>query len=136
MEMTAAAEREYAKLLSVRRPHAIRTRRGYEAAMSEIEQLTARSEHRSAAETEYYRVLCILVADYERRFGADRWPRLKPMEALRELMELKDVTQAQVAETLGDRAAASAILSGRRQVSKAQAKKLAELFTVDAGVFI
>lgn len=134
--MTAAAEREYAELLSVRRPHAIRTRRGYEAAMREVEQLTARGERRSAAETEYYRVLCVLVADYERRFGADRWPNLKPIQALRELMELKDVTQGQIAEALGDRAAASAILSGRRQVSKAQAKKLADLFTVDAGVFI
>lgn len=134
--MTAAAEREYAELLSVRRPHAIRTRRAYEAAMREIEQLTARGELRSTAETEYYRVLSVLAADYERRLGADRWPRLKPMEALRELMELKDVTQSQLAEALGDRAAASAILSGRRQVSKTQAKKLAELFAVDAGVFI
>ena len=134
--MTAAAEREYAELLSVRRPHAIRTRRAYETAMREIEQLTTRTQRRSAAETEYFRILCVLVADYERRLGADRWPRLKPVEALLELMGLKGVTQAQVAQALGDRAAASAILSGRRQVSKAQAKKLAELFTVDAGVFI
>src|SRR5579884_4026575 len=81
---------EYAELLSMRRPHAIRTRRAYEAAMREIEQLTARARLRSAAETEYYRVLCVLVADYERCLGADRWPRLKPIEALRELMELKD----------------------------------------------
>jgi len=104
--------------------------------MRELEQLTARGRLRSAAETEYYRVLCVLVADYERRLGADRWPKLKPMDALRELMELKEVTQTQIAEALGDRAAASAILSGRRQVSKAQAKKLAELFAVDAGIFI
>jgi HTH-type transcriptional regulator/antitoxin HigA len=136
MEMTVAAEREYAELLSARRPHTIRTRRGYEAAMHEIEQLTVRGDRRSTAVTEYYRVLCVLVADYERRSGADRWPRLEPIEALRELMELKDVTQARVAETLGDRAAASAILSGRRQVSKAQAKRLAKLFNVDAGLFI
>src|SRR5579884_1893194 len=67
---------EYAELLSMRRPHAIRTRRAYEAAMREIEQLTARARLRSAAETEYYRVLCVLVADYERCLGADRWPRL------------------------------------------------------------
>jgi HTH-type transcriptional regulator/antitoxin HigA len=104
--------------------------------MREIEQLTALGELRSAAETEYYRVLCVLVADYERRLGADRWPRLEPMDALHELMELKEITQSQVAEVLGDRAAASAILSGRRQVSKSQAKKLAELFAVDAGIFI
>jgi antitoxin component HigA of HigAB toxin-antitoxin module len=51
-------------------------------------------------------------------------------------MELKGVTQAQVAAALRDRAAASSILSGRRNVSKAQAKRLAELFKVDAGLFI
>jgi HTH-type transcriptional regulator / antitoxin HigA len=136
MEMTAATEREYAQLLSLRRPHSIRTKRGYDSAMREVEELTMYGEGRSAAETEYYRVLCVLVADYERRIGADRWHKLTPVEALRELMALKNVTQAQVAEALGDRAAASSILSGRRQVSKAQAKKLGELFSVDAGVFI
>jgi HTH-type transcriptional regulator / antitoxin HigA len=130
------AEREYARLLSAHRPHAIRTRRAYDAAMREIEELAMRRDGRSAAETEYYRVLCALVADYEHRVGADRWHELTPVEALRELMALKDVTQAQVAEALGDRAAASSILSGRRQVSKSQARKLGELFSVDAGVFI
>ena len=50
-----------------------------------------------------------------------------------ELMTLKEITQAQVANALGDRAAASSILSGRRQVSKTQAKKLGNLFHVDAG---
>lgn len=95
-----------------------------------------RGERRSPAETEYYRVLCALVADYEHRVGADRWPRLAPVEALRELMALKGVTQSQVAQALGDRAAASNILSERREPSKAQAKKLGELFNIDAGVFI
>jgi antitoxin component HigA of HigAB toxin-antitoxin module len=136
LEVTAAAEREYAQLLSLRRPHAIRTKRAYNIAMREVEELTIRGVGRSDAETEYYRVLCALIADYERRVGADRWPKLAPVEALFELMELKDVTQARVAEALGDRAAASSILRGRRQISKAQAKKLAELFKVDAGIFI
>jgi len=134
--MTATAEKEYARLLSARRPRAIDTKRAYDSAMGEIKELTIRGERRSAAETEYYRVLCALVADYERHAGADRWPKLTPVEALRELMQLKEVTQAQVADALGDRAAASSILSGRRQVSKAQAKRLGALFKVDAGVFI
>jgi HTH-type transcriptional regulator/antitoxin HigA len=88
------------------------------------------------AETEYYRVLCALAADFERRVEADRWHKVDPLEALHELMTLKEITQAQVANALGDRAAASSILSGRRQVSKTQAKKLGNLFHVDAGVFI
>ena len=136
MEMTAAAEREYAELLRVRRPHAIDTKRAYDATMLEIGELTIRGESRSSAETEYYRVLCALAADYERRVGAHRWHELAPVEALRELMELKGITQGQVAEALGDRGAASSILSERREVSKAQAKRLGELFKVDAGVFI
>ncbi len=134
--MTAAMEREYAKLLSRRRPHAIDTKRDYDAAMREIEELTIHAESRSPAETEYYRVLCALVADFERSAGAARWRRPNPLEALRELMELKGITQTQVAQALGDRAAASAILNGCRQVSKAQARKLADLFNVDAGAFI
>jgi HTH-type transcriptional regulator/antitoxin HigA len=136
MEMTATMEREYAKLLSKRRPHAISTKRAYDSAMREIEELAIRAERRSLAETEYYRVLCALAADYERHVGSDRWHRVIPRDALRELMELKSITQAQVAAALGDRAAASSILSGRREISKAQAKKLGQLFKVDAGVFI
>jgi HTH-type transcriptional regulator/antitoxin HigA len=134
--MNATAEREYARLLSERRPQVINTKRAYAAAMLEIENLIILGEGRSAAETEYYRLLCTLVADYERRVGADRWEKMTPLEALGELMELKDVGQARVADALGDRAAASSILSGRRQISKAQAKKLAGLFKVDAGIFI
>lgn len=134
--MTAAAEREYAELLRERRPHVVRTKAAYDGAMREIEELTIRGRARTRAETEYYRVLCALVADYERSVGADRWPQQDPVDALRELMELKNVTQAQVANALGDRAAASSILNGRRQISKAQAKKLADFLHVDAGIFI
>jgi len=134
--VTAAAEREYAELLRERRPHAIRTKAAYDRAMREIEELAICGKARTRAETEYYRILCALVADYERSVGVDRWPKLDAVDALRELMQLKNVTQAQVAKALGDRAAASSILNRRRQISKAQARKLAELLRVDAGVFI
>jgi HTH-type transcriptional regulator / antitoxin HigA len=136
LEVTATAEKEYGELLSRRRPHAITTKRAYDSAMRESKVFTMRAELRSTAETEYFRVLYVLVEDYERRAGADRWQKLEPLDALRELMELKSISQARVAEALGDRAAASSILSGRRQISKNQARKLAGLFGVDAGIFI
>jgi HTH-type transcriptional regulator/antitoxin HigA len=104
--------------------------------MREVEALAILGKKRSKAETEYYLIMCVLAEDYERSIGADVWPALEPREALRELMELKSITQAQVAGALGDRAAASSILSGRRKISKAQAKTLAQLFRVDAGMFI
>ena len=137
--MTAVAEREYGQLLKERRPHAIRSKRAYKDAMREVEELTIRDDSLSSAETEYYRLLCALVADYERSVGADRWRskvEMTPLEALRELMEQKGVSQRQVAEALGDRGNTSAILHGRRKISKSQAKVLAELFRVDASLFI
>lgn len=78
-----------------RRSRAISTKRAYDSAMREIEELTMRGDCRSAAQTEYYHVLCALVADYEQRAGADRWHKLSPIEALRELMELQEVPSAQ-----------------------------------------
>jgi hypothetical protein len=78
-----------------RHPRTINTKRAYDSATREIEELTMRGDCRSAAETEYYHVLCSLVAEYEQRAGADRWHKLSPIEALRELMEPKEATQAQ-----------------------------------------
>ena len=77
--------------------------------MREIEELTTRGESRSPAETEYYRAFCALTAASEHRLGADHWHALSPVEALRSLMALKGVTQSQVAQELGDRAAASSL---------------------------
>jgi HTH-type transcriptional regulator/antitoxin HigA len=134
--MTAVTEREYAELLRERRPHVIRTRAAYERTMREVAALSIRGKERSKAETEYYRVLCALIGDYERSIHADTWPALEPRDALHELMALKNITQAEVGQALGDRAAASSILSGRRKISKAQAKTLAQLFHVNAGLFI
>ncbi|HEV3156521.1 MAG TPA: helix-turn-helix domain-containing protein [Candidatus Baltobacteraceae bacterium] len=108
----------------------------YDEVMREVEALTIRGKARSAAETEYYRILCALIGDYERSVGADHWPKTAPLDALRELMEFQGVTQSEIANALGVRAAASSILSGRRQISKAQARKLAILFRLDACVFI
>jgi len=133
--MTASAEREYVKLIARRRPRAIRSKAAYEKALREIEKLMTVGKSRTRAQTEYYRLLCALVSDYERTVAAS-WPRLSPTEMLRELMDLKSISQARVARALGDRAAASSILTGRRTISKSQARKLAQLLAVDAGLFI
>lgn len=134
--MIAAAEKEYAELLRKRRPHAIRDEKSYQDTMREIETLGILGEERSDAETEYFRVLVALVSDYERYVQADQWARMEPRDALVELMQLRDVSQADIARVLGDRAAASSILTGRRKISKTQANALALFLHVDAGIFI
>jgi HTH-type transcriptional regulator / antitoxin HigA len=134
--MSASASVAYARLLSDRRPRAIHGRRDYKAAMREIHELMILQDRRSRAETEYFELLLALIMEYEHRIGADIWPKVPPVDALRELMDFMSISQTQVASALGSRSAASHILSGRRQISKTQAKKLGALFRVDAGIFI
>ncbi len=95
MEKTAGAQRSILRMTT----RGLRiTKRAYDSAMREIEELTMRGDCRSAAETEYYHVLCALVADYEQRAGADRWHKLSPIEALRDLMEPKEEPAVSSAE--------------------------------------
>ena len=134
--MTAVADREYGELLRKGRPRAIRTRADHAKLTKEIENLAILGRTRTQAQTEYYRVVQALVENYERSIQVDTWPKLEPIAALHELMALKNVTQSDVASALGNRSAASLILNGHRAISKAQAKKLAVLFGVDASMFI
>jgi HTH-type transcriptional regulator / antitoxin HigA len=133
--MTATAEREYARLIAENVPRVIRTKRDYQRAMAEVTRLARLSDSRSVAQTEYYDLLSTLVAAYEREHISPL-PQLSPRDFLKEAMDLRGISQKQISDALGDRAAASAILSGKRQISKAQAKRLAALFRVDAGLFI
>jgi HTH-type transcriptional regulator/antitoxin HigA len=51
-------------------------------------------------------------------------------------MEQRGLRQAALVEAVGSRAQVSGLVSGRRGVSKAQAKRLAEFFYVPADLFI
>jgi HTH-type transcriptional regulator/antitoxin HigA len=133
--MTAVAEREYVELLTKERPHVIRTERDYDRAMAAASRLARLGESRTAAQNEYYELLATLIEAFERA-NIPPLPKLAPLDFLKEAMRLRDVTQSQIAEVLGERQSASAILNGRRQISKAQAKRLAAFFKVDAGLFI
>ena len=61
---------------------------------------------------------------------------LTPVEALRALMEANGMSQADVGRVIGSESAVSMFLKGDRGLSKAQIKKLAERFKVEAGLFL
>jgi HTH-type transcriptional regulator/antitoxin HigA len=76
-----------------------------------------------------------LIEDFEEK----RYPILhaEPRVHLRQLMEERGHTQTEVAKAIASsRGAVSEILSGRRQVSKSQAKRLAEFYRVSADLFL
>ena len=61
---------------------------------------------------------------------------LDPVGALRFVMEDRGLKPADLASVLGSRAKAYEILSGKRSISKEQAKRLGQFFRVSPAVFI
>ena len=78
-------------------------------------------------------VLEKLVQDYDDKFEI---PDVPPHEMVQFLMEQRHLKQADLVPVIGSRAQVSDLVNGKRGISKAQAKKLAEFFHVSAELFI
>jgi HTH-type transcriptional regulator/antitoxin HigA len=75
-----------------------------------------------------------LIEQYEEQ----RYPiaQASPYDMLHHLMEAQELTHKDVWSLFGSKGVASEVLNGKRAISKAQAKKLAEYFHVSPAVFI
>lgn len=85
---------------------------------------------------DYLEALSTFVEAYE----AGRFPiddsRITPLDALKALLAEHDMTASDLGRLLGNRTLGAAILAGRRNLSKAHIKKLAEHFKVEPGLFL
>ena len=79
-------------------------------------------------------VLTLLIEDYEEKYHPLH--RLSPNESLRAPMEERGLKHKDIWPVLGNKGAATEVLSGRRSNSKVQAKRLAEFFRVPVELFI
>lgn len=92
-------------------------------------------ENRSPEEDKLFDLMANLLEEYERR----TLPPLKessPLEVLQFLMKENDLAQKDLVEFFGSKGVVSEVLSGKRSISKTQAKKLAERFCVSTDLFI
>jgi HTH-type transcriptional regulator / antitoxin HigA len=99
-------------------------------------RLIGRKEPRlSVGEREYAEALGMFVQEYDERVHP--FPRKKstPLQALKYLMEQNDMNSNSLGKILGNKTAASFVLNGKRELSKAHIRKLADRFKVDAGLF-
>jgi HTH-type transcriptional regulator/antitoxin HigA len=79
-------------------------------------------------------VLTLLIEDYEeKRYPM---PRVSPNESLKALMDDRGLKHKDIWPVPGNKGAATEILNGRRSISKAQAKRLAEFFQVPIDLFV
>ena len=112
----------------------IETDEEYQRLLARLSDLDVSRHSLSAEEEALAELLARLISDYEdRRFPI---PQAPPHQVLQFLMEQPGLRQADLAPIVGSRSQVSDILSGKRGISKAAAKKLAAFFRVSAELFL
>jgi HTH-type transcriptional regulator/antitoxin HigA len=115
----------------------IRSEGELDAAAQVAMRLAIRGENRlSEGETEYLEVLDRLIEDYEEQHHAMPVGEATPLMRLRLLVESAQMSASDLGRLLGNRSLGSLLLSGRREMSKAHIRVLAEHFRLDAGYFL
>ena len=114
-------------------PHLIRNDRELEAYTEALFQLTA-LEKPSRHEMEAIELLTVLVERYEQ----ERYPIPKsdPVSVVRVLMERQELKQRDLIPQFGSESAVSMFLSGQRNLTLEQVRKLSVRFKVAADVFL
>ncbi len=127
--------RKYARLANRIIVKAIETEEEYDHMVAAVEQLMDKGEgHLSPEEAALLETMAILVRAYDDRHHP--LPSVAPNEMLAYLMETSGRTAKDLLPVLGTRGRVSEVLSGKRSISKEQAKKLASVFKVTVDLFI
>jgi HTH-type transcriptional regulator/antitoxin HigA len=125
----------YGRLLAKFAPKVIETEAENEAALAIVESLMKKGDDgRSHEEEALLELLVSLVEQFEKT--EYDLPEGTPLGALEYLMESNGLKAIELAPIFGGRGRVSDVLSGRRAISKEQAKRLGERFHVSPAVFI
>jgi HTH-type transcriptional regulator/antitoxin HigA len=123
----------YADLLAKSLPRPIRTDAEH-AHFAETRLALDERNDLSPEEEALAEMLTLLIEDYEEKHHP--LPRVSPHESLKALMEERGLKHKDIWPVLGNKGAATEVLSGRRSVSKAQARRLAEFLHVPIDLFV
>ena len=124
----------YRRLLSRTMPVVIETEDENFRMLTIVEKLMKKGEALSAEEEKLLKLLVRLIEDFEQRFYQPE--KAKPLEVLHHLMEARGTKPNQLWEVFGSKGIASEVLNGKRAISKAHARTLANYFHVPADLFI
>jgi HTH-type transcriptional regulator / antitoxin HigA len=136
MAITQISPTKYGKLLAKAQPKVIETREEFNHYVAMMEQLDRRAESGETLSPEENTLLVLLeqlIKDYDDKIEL---PKLPPHKIVLHLMEHKGLRQADLLRVFGSRSAASDVLNGKREISKALARRLADYFRLPADLFI
>lgn len=125
----------YGRLLAKVQPHPIKDEREYDRLVAEVGRLMERGEKSlSAEESSLLEMMSILIEEYDRK----HYPLSpsEPHKMVAFLLEERGLKPHDLWPVLGSKGRVSEILSGKRAITKIQAKKLAAFFHVPIDLFI
>jgi HTH-type transcriptional regulator / antitoxin HigA len=135
MSTATMDRRRYVRLLDRTIPVVIETEPEYERMLAGIERLMDKNEEDiTPEEGRLLKLLAMLVEDYEDRNV--KLPRTKPSKMLAYLLEEKGLKPRDLWPVVGSKSRVSEILSGKRSISKDQARKLAAFLHVPVELLI
>ena len=131
MALTTAT---YGKLLAKTLPSVIKTEEENERLIAELEKLDTSGHKLTTEEKKVAELITLLIRQYEEEHY--QIGHAEPLEALKSLMESHNLRQKDLLDVFGASSVASAVLNGKRGISKAQAHKVAECFHVPISLFV
>ena len=132
MTLTFNSE-SYGALLAKYQPKVITTEEENEQALAVAQELEHRSE-RTPEEDALLELLITLIEKFEDEYYPI--PEGTPHQILLHLMQENDIKQEDLISVIGSRGVVCEVVNGKRGISKAMAKTLAEFFSIDVGLFI
>lgn len=128
-------EKRYGRLLAKALPAVIRNEEENKRTLSLIESMMDKGDNRTPEEDRLLELLARLAADFEAvnyDFGES-----KPNEVMAFLLESRGMRQVDLLPGLGcSKGALSDMISGRREVARSTARKLAVFFRLPVDLFI
>jgi len=134
MAVATIDEAVYRKLLARTLPRVIETDAENERMIAELEKFDMLGRPLTREEEKLAQLMTLLV----RQFEEAHYPlgHAEPAEVLRVLMEDRKLRQRDLIPVFGSSSVVSDVLNGKRSISKAHARKLAEFFHVPVSLFI
>jgi len=93
-----------------------------------------KGESRTPEERELMKLLGHLIHTFEQKHY--KMEKVTPRVALIEMMKMNHLKQADIVHIFGSRGVTSEVISGKREISKANAKKLAKFFNTSTDLFL
>jgi HTH-type transcriptional regulator/antitoxin HigA len=126
---------KYGRLLAKTLPKPPKTEAENDRLLAEVDKLMSKGEENLTPEED---ALLELMTTLIERFEEEHYciPDAPGHEVLKTLMEDRGLRQRDIVHLFGSRGITSEIVTGKRSISKAQAKKLGAFFHVSAELFI